>query len=426
MLILVWFLGIVVWIVMSFMFGGLIFWIGLGTVIIFTLFLVYFELAPKNLFFTFIEEGTAKIIVKGGEFQKILISWKDHIIDKDTWDVKEKKGVEAGFFGGLRFYGIPPIQQIFSYKQRWVHLHENGDIKEHEEDLNYVLLKTDFYVFDLPLTEKESAQDINGMSLGVKVVIPMRIVNPYEALFGPRRWLAAISGTVKPVVKRFVARYRYKEDLLDMKAGKGIEEIQIENGITRIETDKSTGESKSVSEGKEGDDLRDKLWEGLKEIFPEGEVLGAGGEEFLRIYGVMLRKKGTDILKIETSPHYREMVTKEYEADQEAKMTVITGEAEGRAMTRRTTLPVWHIAKQLAGITKKDEDLSTKERKKISVYLEEAWSNYLETKSIEAIKPTDKIIVTEGKGVGQTVGRDVAREMFRKEISKKRKGEEKE
>ena len=424
MLILVWFLGIVVWIVISFMVGGLIFWIGLGAVIILTLFLVYFELAPKNLFFTFIEEGTAKIIAKGGEFQKILISWKDHIIDEDTWDVKEKKGVEAGFFGGLRFYGIPPIQQIFSYKQRWVHLHENGDIKEHEKDLNYVLLKTDFYVFDLPLTEKESAQDINGISLDVKAVIPMRIVNPYEALFGPRRWLAAISGTVKPVVKRFVARYRYKEDLLDMKAGKGIEEIQKVKGVTRI--DKSTGES--ISEAKEGDDLRDKLWEGLKEIFPEGEVLGVEGEEFLRIYGVMLRKKGTDILKIETSPHYREMVTKEYEANQEAKMTVITGEAEGEAITRRVTLPVWRIAKQLAGITKKDEHLSPEERKRISAYLEEAWSNYLETRSIEAVKPTDKVIVTEGKGIGQTVGRDVAREMFRKEISKKRKekNEEKE
>jgi len=52
----------------------------------------------------------------------------------------------------------------------------------------------------------------------------------------------------------------------------------------------------------------------------------------------------------------------------------------------------------------------------------------LETRSIEAVKPTDKVIVTEGKGIGQTVGRDVAREMFRKEISKKRKekNEEKE
>lgn len=416
MLILVWFLGIVAWIVMSFMVGGPIFWIGLGVVIILTIFLVYFELAPKNLFFTFIEEGTAKIIVKGGEFQKILISWKDYIIDEDTWDVKEKKGVEARFFGGLRFYGIPPYQQIFSYKQRWVHLHENGDIKEHEEDLNYVLLKTDFYVFDLPLTEKESAQDINGISLDVKTVIPMRIVNPYEALFGPRRWLAAISGTVKPVVKRFVARYRYKEDLLDMKAGKGIEEIQKVKGITRI--DKSTGES--ISEAKEGDDLRDKLWEGLKEIFPEGEVLGAGGEEFLRIYGVMLRKKGTDILKIETSPHYREMVTKEYEADQEAKRIVITDEARGKATTRRLIVPVWNIAKQLAGITKEDKDLRKMEKEKISKYLEEAWSNYLEDAAIQIIKPTDKIIITEGKGIGQTVGRDVAREMFRKEISKER------
>ena len=409
MSVMIWFLSLISWIVGSCIFGRVIFWIGLGIVPLFAILLIYFDLAPKDMLFTFVEEGTAKIIVRGGEFRKILISWKDYTIDEKTWDVTKEEGAGIGLFGGLRFYGIPPYQQIFSYHQRWTHLHENGDIKQHAEDLDYVLLKTDFYVFELPLTEKKAAQDINGISIDVKLVIPMRIVNPYEALFGPRRWLAAISGTVKPVLKRFVARYRYKEDLLNMKAGKGIEKVQIKQGIT-----KKGGQSES----KEGDDLREKLWQGLKNVFPKGQKHMIEGEEYFRIYGVLLRRKGIDILEVETSPQYRDMVTKEYEANQKAKMTVITGEAEGKATTRRVTLPVWRIAKQLAGIIKEDEDLSPEERKRISVYIEEAWSNYLETKSIEAVKSTDKVIVTEGKGIGQTVGRDVARETFREEISK--------
>ena len=141
MSVMIWFLSLISWIVGSCIFGRVIFWIGLGIVPLFAILLIYFDLAPKDMLFTFVEEGTAKIIVRGGEFRKILISWKDYTIDEKTWDVTKEEGAGIGLFGGLRFYGIPPYQQIFSYHQRWTHLHENGDIKQHAEDLDYVLLK---------------------------------------------------------------------------------------------------------------------------------------------------------------------------------------------------------------------------------------------------------------------------------------------
>ena len=414
----IWFLGIVGWIVGSFIVGQIVFWVGLLVMPIYSVLLVYYNLAPRDMIFTFVKEGTGIVVTRGGEFDKIIISWKERTIDPNTWDVIEAPDMKIGLFGGLRYWGVPPFQKIFTYAQSWTHLHEDGEIKEHKEPLDYVLLKQDFYIFRIPLTEKKAAQDINGISVDVSLVIPMQTVNAYEALFGPRRWLAAISGTVKPVLKRFVAKFRYKEDLFDMRAGEGIEELQMAKGIIKEEN----GEITSVS--KRGDDLRDLLWGELKNVFPGARIQMMDGEEYLRIYGVLLKRKGTDILEAETSPEYRKMVTAEYEAKQKAKMTVIEGEAKGRAIINKVIDPVWKIAKQLAGIMKKDEKLTKKEKKKISSYLEEAWSNYLETVTIEAIKSTDKVIVTEGKGIGKTVGRDVAREMIREKISRKNREEE--
>jgi len=412
----VWFLGIAGWIVGSFMVGQIVFWIGLLVMPIFSILLVYLDLAPKKADFSFIKEGTGIIILKGGQFHKIMISYKGHVINKKTWDVEKKEGVKQALFGGLVLWGIAPFQRIGHYFQRWSHLLEDGTVKSHAEELYHVLLKTDYYVFELPIIKNKSAEDINGVPIEVKIVIPIRIINPYEALFLPQRWLAAISGTVKPVLKRFVAKFRFKEDLTNMRAGKGIEDIQKEQGVVKEE--KENGEL--VSENKIGDNLKDKLWEELKKVFPKGKIFEEGtDEECLRIYGVLLERRGTDIFEVDTSEEYKEMVTAEYRAKQKAKMVVIEGEAEGRAVTNRIIRPIGDIAKQLAGVEKPDSKLTKKDKEKISPYLEEAWSNYLETEAIKAVKPTDKVIVTEGKGIGKTIGRDTAREIIRERISEK-------
>jgi len=389
-------------------------WFGIGFIIILLLTIpfIYHGLARRNLFFTFVDEGTAKIVVRGNEFDKVLMAWKDHHLDKE-WNVKEgeeKKGWFERLFGGLRFYGIPPFQKILVYHFRWSHLHEDGTVKSHDEWIDYVLLKTDVYVIELPLVlepgKEEATEDINGMPLGISVLLPIRIVNPYQALFLPRRWLPAISGIVQARVRKFVARYRYKEDLIDMTAGEGIERIQEKKGFT--------GEERA----KPGENLWDKFWKELqKDLEKEG---GEAAGEDIKFYGALIQKRGAGILKIDPSPDYRALTTREYEATQNAKTIMITAEAEGRAISQRVRKPTWEIAKDLVGIKKKDQDLTPDEIKRISNCLEEAWSNYLEDAAIRAVKPTDKIIVTEGKGIGRTVGRDAVREMIRKEISRKR------
>jgi len=413
---LVWFLGMIGWIAGSLLIGEMIFLIGLIIMPIFTFLLIYFDLAPRNMIFSFVKEGTGIIVMRGGEFDKIIISWRGYAIDPNTWDIIESPESKIKLFGGLKFFGIPPIQKIGHYKQRWSHLIEDGTVKKHDEELYYVLLKTDFYVFELPITEKDSAEDINGIPIDVKLVIPIRIINPYEAIFRPQRWLAAISGTIKPVLKRFVAKFRYKEDLLDMRAGTGIEDIQKLKGII-----KKLENGEIVSENNVGDDLKDRFWQELKEVFPEGQVQKEGEEkEYLRIYGTLLQKKGTDIFKIDTSSDYKKMVTAEYEARQKAKMTIIEGEAQGKATENRIINPVDKISKKLAGVSEKKK-LTKEEKEKVFVNIPQAFSIFLEDESINSVKKTDKLIITEGKGIGKVVGRDTTREAVREKISEMRK-----
>lgn len=121
---------------------------------------VYFGLAEDNLFFTFVKEGTAKVVVKGDQVIKILIQWKGYTLD-EQWNVvkegipmKDGKKVPLGTpgakiykekchpLGGFRYYGFWPIKDIYIYGFTWTGIKEDGKIIHHEKEvLDYILLR---------------------------------------------------------------------------------------------------------------------------------------------------------------------------------------------------------------------------------------------------------------------------------------------
>ncbi len=245
-------------------FGLLSFWlflVGIGVLVLFSINVVYFYLAPNNLFFCFTKEGTAKIITRGGQFHKIHISWEGYTfrINKEgpqedkrkNWEIV--KGKEPyRIFGGLRSFPFP-FQKVYAYEFKWSHVDANGEVVDHPKQwLDYVYLKKDVYVIEYPLSEKEGVEDINGVPLGVRVIVPMRIVNPYYSVFVVKRWLPLIAGTVKAVIRSYIANFRYYEDLLSMVAGKGITKLQKDRGI------------KKENLVQTGDDLKENLRQQLK------------------------------------------------------------------------------------------------------------------------------------------------------------------
>ena len=293
-------------------------------VIVFPL-VAYFILGPQNRWFTFVKEGAGKIIVRGDKFEKTLIQWEGCTFDYTKTEVEGKWQVIKGkepwhLFGGFRLYSLfYPLFDVYVYHFRWTHLHEDGSAVTHDEWLDFVFLKEDLYVIEIPLREEGGAEDINGVPLGISVVIPMRIINPYIAVFTVRRWLPMITGTVQARLRRFVANYRYREDLLNMRAGENITEIQEKAGVPEKRRDKA------------GVDLWQKFWKQL-----ETDFLQEGGEkkenELLQICGIVINKKKAGILKIDPSSKYRELTTLEYEAEQKKKRTIIEADAEKKRL----------------------------------------------------------------------------------------------
>ena len=288
--------------------------------------IAYFVLSPQNRWFTFVKDGTAKIIVKGTAVDKILIQWQGYTFSYGEQDFEKKWTVIEGRepshpFGGFRFYSLfYPLFDVYIYRHRWTHLHEDGTVKTHDEWLDFVFLKRDLYVIEIPLIEgkektEEGAEDINGVPLGIQIVIPMRIINPYIAIFRVRRWLPMISGVVQAKLRRFVANYRYKEDLLNLRAGEGIKEVQRKAGVP---------EERLAALG---EDLWEKFWGELEKEFIQRGAEKLPDERF-QIYGVEIEKKGSGVLKIEPGSSYRRFTTMTYETEREKERTIIQAKAE--------------------------------------------------------------------------------------------------
>lgn len=186
------------------------FLVGLGILIVLFLLIIWYVLAPSNRFLTFVKEGTAKIVVKGDAFQKALIQWEGHAFDyqkpePEKWKVV--KGKEYHLFGGLRFYGIWPIVDIYIYKFKWSGVTEEGVVVHHPpEILDYILLKDDVY-----WAQVEKAEDKKLLPLDIELVLTIRVINPYKALFRVQNWLETVINRIKPTVRDIVTQDDYEE-----------------------------------------------------------------------------------------------------------------------------------------------------------------------------------------------------------------------
>ena len=190
--------------------------VGILGAVVLTFLLIYFVLAPRNLFFTFVEEGTAKIIMKGatvdketretkgGAVKKVLIQWTGHSVGKDG---NITKGTEdKHIFGGLRVIGIWPLERVFSYQFSWRNIRADGTIIEHNKELlDYVLLKDAVY-----LIEVFKAEDLNLLPLDLKVTVTARIVNPVKSQFNVENWLKVLVNRIEPHIRNVISYKSYE------------------------------------------------------------------------------------------------------------------------------------------------------------------------------------------------------------------------
>lgn len=243
--------------------------------------IVWFLLAPANIIWNFVSEGTAKIAVRGDSFVNAFIQWMGHTLDID-WNVipEDATHKEPWHIGGLRFNGVPLMDIIYSYKLRWksVRLASEGKNKEgevvkfHEEVLDYVPLRPEVYFTKIVAAETIPPERI---PLDIEFLVTMRVTNPYKVLFvAPYNW-------VENVLIRLNALFR------DWTGTKTLDEIlKVKEDPARLW--REIGENELIQK------TLDKEW------------------------GVLVEKNGIQIRKVDMPPEYQEAAAKEKKQKLEA------------------------------------------------------------------------------------------------------------
>lgn len=187
---------------------------------IFVVWLVWYRLAPNNMFFTFVDEGTAKVVVRGKKFVKAIMVWKGRSFDSE-WNIIEKETKSFwDFFGGLRWVGIYPFDKVYAYKFRWTTLDHQGKIEVHEQRWqDYVFLQDDYYAFMI-----EEAEDKNSVPLGFIMVMTSAPSNVYRYLFNAENSLELTIAKIGPAIRDIIGEYSYEEMIGEEIKGKGPDE----------------------------------------------------------------------------------------------------------------------------------------------------------------------------------------------------------
>jgi hypothetical protein len=256
--------------------------------------LIYFVLAPRNKFFTFVPESKAKIVVRGDGVKKILFKYSGYAMDLEGNILQEteippqsllrkSESRWTRLFGGLKWYGWWPLDDILVYKFRWTGIRESGEIIRREEWIDYILLRSDVYWMKL-----EKAEDKDLLPLDLEILLTLRVVNPYKALFNIQNWLEAVINRSGPLMREYIAEHKF-EELIAKKQ-------QI------------------------GGEMRHSL--------EERGVL----EEFYNNYGIKV--EAIEIKDINPPTEYREATLRPFVAEQDKKAIEIKAEAERERIQR--------------------------------------------------------------------------------------------
>ncbi|MEK7575625.1 MAG: SPFH domain-containing protein [Patescibacteria group bacterium] len=236
------------------------FWIGLkiGSITLLTLLsmlaivVLIYNLARYNVFFTIVQEGTAKAILRFGKCRKIVMSYKGHYLDAE-WNVKkidESPSVEEKLLrkildwikkitGGLKWIGIPFINKVHLYRFEWTSYEQvrEGEktiekpITKEEKDISFILVQDDVY-----FTFLDKAETKGMIPVDVSLLLTLRVVNPYKALFRIQKWLEATQNRVKPAYRSFTRKKTFEElteqrEAVEDEANSFLKDSQVDNFI---------------------------------------------------------------------------------------------------------------------------------------------------------------------------------------------------
>lgn len=256
----------------------------LAAMVVVSLLAIYDYFAPRNIFFTMVTEGTAKIVVKAGAFDKVLMQWKGYALDENgnivpegMFGIKEPRHL----LGGIRWIGLWPAKKIYIHRLRWTSVRADGTESYHDEDLDQVLLKEHLYL--VKITE---AEDKDMVPLSIFLFVTMKVVNPRKAIFNVQDYMEMVQGRIQPLFRQYAAGTTFRE----------------------------------LTEKRQG--IQDELWKKLE----ENKLI----ESFEKDYGILIKTGGIEIKDINPPKEYQEAATKRYKAERERERIIVEADAEAQ------------------------------------------------------------------------------------------------
>ena len=281
-------------------------------------FLLFQRLAEESIFFTTVNEGTVKAVMRGDSFERFLMSFEGHHLNdpkrrwydnsKRDWEILSHKKDQDDEFDdrpnwlrklGLYWIGFPWANSIYVYEFEWNET--KVDKTTGAEQIYPRAEATDFaYVADFTYAIKTvGAETSDRLPTDELTLVTVAIRNPYRALFSGEDWMRRITAAINRHVRNFVGQKTFKE---------------------LLQADKGTNFSNPII------NLNSKL--------PDDPLQMENGGLKGR-YGIEIRT--ADLQTIELSGDLKqkseEATTREYVAQQEANATTIAGKAKAEVIT---------------------------------------------------------------------------------------------
>lgn len=293
--------------------------------------LVYYA-AQYKIFFTAPKEGTAEFFMTGNVVRRMIMLWKGRRAKgpKNGQSVDDQFDIETGEreqsifhylnplnwmeMFGIYWIGIWPFYPIYRYDFVWTEekVDENGKIvpytrratkKSGEGQTAFIRVNDTNYFFVI-----DDVKTKGGLPTKFVLLVTVRIVNPYKALFRGEDWLERTGGAINDMVIRYAGVLEYEE----ITASKPAPLSVFENGVATLAREWYLEELiKSLGDGKNDDNQ---------------------GTDLLLNYGVEIvaaKRHSFDFADTEAAKQLRDATTQRYTAEQ--KGLGEAAEATGKA-----------------------------------------------------------------------------------------------
>jgi hypothetical protein len=139
-----------------------------------------FELAKRDIFCTFVEEGQYKAVFEGGSFKKFVYRVAGYKLDKN-YDKTPLGDANPEYLGPIAWLGWPGIGKVFTYPFTFTKRiqQENGTYQEVSRTLEVKSLFDEYTYFN----KWQDIEMAGGFKVTTSVNISIRIKNPYKVLF---------------------------------------------------------------------------------------------------------------------------------------------------------------------------------------------------------------------------------------------------